>query len=150
MFNIILASIILVVLTYVFLNAFLYAFKTLLGASLVISGATLANHYGGQTAVLVFLVLAPFVYVIAIDLFGTVRRLQLKLAGLKLAKNISGNSIDPTSGSQLAETPPLVGEWISGKTPSPDGDDFKPMIGDMKSLPGSLSYLGDLSEGTPF
>ena len=126
---------IIAVFAYVFLNAFLYAFKTLLGASLVISGATLANQYGGQTAVLAFLVLTPFVYVIGIDLFGTVRRLQMKLAGLMLAKKLSDNSMDSNNGSHLVEAPPLVGEWISGKTPSQDGDDFKPMIGDMKSLP---------------
>jgi len=135
MFNIILFSIITVVLIYVFINAFLYAFKTFLGTSLVTFGATLANQYGGQTAVLAFLVLVPFIYVIVIDLFGTVRRLQLKLAGPKLAKNFSGNSIDSNNGSHLVETPPLVGEWISGKTTFRDGDDFKPMIGDMKSLP---------------
>lgn len=135
MFNIILFSIILVVLAYVFINALLYAFKTLLGTSLVISGATLANHYGGQTAVLAFLVLAPFVYVIAVDLFGAVRRLQLKLTGFILAKNKFGNNIGSNHGSHLVEAPPLVGEWISGKTTSSDGEDFKPMIGDMKSLP---------------
>ncbi len=118
----------LLVVIYIVYTALKYAFKLLLTTTILISGSTIANAYGGQTATLFFLSLTPVLYVMASDLFGTIR------SGKPLFSFVEKQAVEQLHESTgLVEAAPLSGEWISGKTPEITFQ--QPLIGDVKALP---------------
>jgi len=125
--NTILLSLIAFVVFYIAAATFKYAAGFVLTASLVTTGSTLANHYGGQSAMLLMLVLSPVIYVAVSDF----------IERLKSVKRINLSVKTPIieqhhSATELVETT-LTGEWISGKTPEITFQ--QPLIGDVKTLP---------------
>ena len=125
--NIILFSLIAFVILYIVVCTLKYAIGFALTATLVIPGLTLANHYGGQSAMLLLLVVSPVIYIAVSDLIE-----RLKSVKLPVLSVITPFIEQQRSNAGLVETT-LTGEWISGKTP---GITFQqPLIGDVKTLP---------------
>ena len=125
--NTILLSLIAFVVFYITAATFKYAAGFVLTASLVTTGSTLANHYGGQSAMLLMLVLSPVIYVAVSDLlerFKSVKRVYISVTSPIIEQHHSATGLVETT---------LTGEWISGKTPEITFQ--QPLIGDVKALP---------------
>ena len=124
--NSILSLLIVFVLIYIAVCTFKYAFGLLLKAAIVISGSVLVYQQTGHTGLLMFLVISPVMYIALSDLIAS-------LMSAKSLVFVNTQTIEQCASTNLVETAPLTGEWISGKTPKLD---YRPnLIGDVKALP---------------
>jgi len=126
--NIFFLSLSFLVVLYIVVCTFKYAFGLVLTSSIVITGSTLANHYGGQSALLLTLIISPVIYVAVTDLLNRISMMKFSNVPVKsqhIERQLKSNDI--------VEAAPLSGEWISGKTPELTFQ--QPLIGDVKALP---------------
>jgi hypothetical protein len=65
--NTFLFSLIIFVVLYIAVSAFKYALGLVITSSIVISRAALANHYAGQSAMLLILLVSPVLTVVVTD-----------------------------------------------------------------------------------
>jgi len=114
-------------IVYITVTAFRYALPLIIKTTVIISGLTLIHHHYGQSAMLLALTLTPVLYVVLSDLVGTLT--SVKLPVVTLTRTIENQH----EGTELTEAKPLVGEWISGKTPEVTHQQI--LIGDVKALP---------------
>ncbi len=126
--NTLLFSLVVFVVLYITVCALKYALGLVTTSSIVISGAALANHYAGQSAMLLILLISPVLTVVVTDLIGTLRSEKLPFAAMK-----SQRIEQQQSATEVVESAPLSGEWISGKTPRLTHQ--QPLIGDVKAIP---------------
>jgi hypothetical protein len=120
-------SLIFLVVLYITVCTFKYALGLVLTSSIVIFGSTLANHYGGQSALLLTLIISPIAYIVVTDLltwFQEKRTSWLPVISLHIETQYDANTV---------EAAPLSGEWISAKTPKLTFQ--QPLIGNLKALP---------------
>ena len=132
--NTILLSLIAFVVIYISATALKYALGTVFTSIFVISGSALANHYGGQSALLLTLIISPVLYIVVSDLFEKLCSVKLPFALVAIPR-IEKQRIEPelVDVTPLLEAAPLQGEWISGKTPELTFQ--RPLIGDVTALP---------------
>ena len=126
--NTLLFSLVVFVVLYITVCALKYALGLVTTSSIVISGAALANHYVGQSAMLLILLISPVLTVVVTDLIGSLRSVSLPFATVK-SRRIERQQ----SATEMVEAAPLSGEWISGKTPELAHQ--RPLIGNVKALP---------------
>ncbi len=155
--NIILVSLTTLAALYIVVSAIKYAFRLVFTSSIVIVGSTLANHYGGQSAALLILIISPVLYIAIPDSVGTLKSVLQVFSGLIFQPltrfflyfislfavapkayslvQAGPRSLNVIDNKTLAEVEdqPLKGEWISGKTPQLTFSQIK--IGDVKALP---------------
>jgi len=118
----------LFVVTYILVAAFKYAPRIAVTTFFIIVGSTAIYREYGQTAVLLILSLSPVLYVVVSDLVGTLTSVKLSMPALS-------QSVEQQEATDLVEAAPLVGDWISGKTPKLSFQQV--LIGDLdvKTLP---------------
>ncbi len=124
----ILSFLTVIAIIYIVVMAFKYACRMLLIASILLTGSTIAYVHLGQSAMLQFLILSPVLYILVTDFFGTICSVKLPEISLR-----NFEAAEPQSSTDLVETTPLKGEWISGKTPAVSFQ--QPLIGELKRLP---------------
>jgi hypothetical protein len=126
--NIFFLSLSFLVILYIVVCTFKYSLGLVLTSSIVITGSTLANHYGGQSALLLTLIISPVIYVVVTDLLNLISMMKFSYVPVK-----SQHMEKQPTSNDLVEAAPLSGEWISGKTPEMTFQ--QPLIGDVKALP---------------
>lgn len=91
--NILLISLTLIAVLYIVVSAFKYAFTLVFTSSLVIAGSTLANHYAGQSAMLLVLIIAPVLYIAIPELDGILKSVVHTLSGIQIFSGLITNAI---------------------------------------------------------
>ena len=112
--NLILLSLTALVVLYISVVALKYALGIAITAITILSGSAAANHFGGQSAMMLVIIVSPVLYIVVSDTVAKLRTVKLPQLLVSIPRT-EKQRIEPELVE--VEAAPLKGEWISGKTP---------------------------------